>query len=210
MVANGATLDVGASITGEQLTLNGTGFGSLPMAGISGFLLPRGAVETTGAFTWNGNIILNTANVVISSNAGTLTVNGIVSGANLTKVGANSLTLNGADTFTGSLTISAGTVTLANANIYSGATTVGTTAQLTVNSFGTILNTSSPITVNTGGILLVDDSATLLLNRLAASTGSQQVIALDGIRNHTLHGAHVGDGLIAILGPDGVSQRIRE
>src|SRR5262249_40250413 len=137
VVASGATLNVNAAVGGEQLTLNGTGFGNLISGG---FLLPRGALTATGNSSWNGNIILNSSPGVINTNGNALTVNGIISGTDLIKVGANTvgtnaLTLNAANTFTGNLTVSAGVVVLTNANTYSGATTIGATAQLTVNSF---------------------------------------------------------------------------
>ncbi len=176
MVANNATLDVNVVVTGKLLTLNGTGFGTLPAGGVGGtvgLLLPRGALNFTGAGTWSGNIILNTSNVVIGTGGGNGIVNGVISGSGVTlsKVNVNTLTLNGANTFTGNLTVSSGTVVLANANTYSGATTVGTTASLTVNNYGTILNTSSPITVGVGATLLIDNSGVLLTNRIAATTG---------------------------------------
>src|SRR5262249_30172076 len=44
LVVAGASLHVNANtFTGEQLTLNGTGFGTLPAGGAQGLLLPRGA-----------------------------------------------------------------------------------------------------------------------------------------------------------------------
>ena len=159
------------------MTLNGTGFGTLPQGGVSGLLAAaRGTLNFTGAGSWSGNILLNTSNVAIGTSGGAGTVTGIISGtASLTKVNANGLTLSAADTFTGSLTISGGTVTLGNANTYGGTTTIGTTANLTVSNFGTIPSTTS-VTAYTGGTLLLDNSTTLLTNRLGDSTG----IALNG------------------------------
>src|SRR5262249_54466732 len=147
------------------LTLNGTGFGSLISGGFAGLVLPRGALTATGNSSWNGNIILSTSPVVINTNNFTLAVNGIISGTDLTKVGANTLTLNAADTFTGTPTVSAGAVTLANAHTYSGATTVGTTANLTVNSFGTLPGTSA-VSVSVAGTLQIDNGTINLVNRL--------------------------------------------
>ena len=104
------------------------------------------------------------------------TCDGVVGGsATLTKVGAGTLNLLAENTFTGTVTVSAGTLALSNQNANTGTTTVGTTGQLTLNNFGTILNTSS-ITVGVGATLLVDNSGTLLTNRLGDSTG----ISLNG------------------------------
>ena len=44
------TLDVGESaVLGELLTLNGSGFGTLPQGGVAGLLTPRGAARTSPA-----------------------------------------------------------------------------------------------------------------------------------------------------------------
>ncbi len=48
VVNTGTTLQVGAAITGKQVTLNGTGFGSQAAGGISGLLLPIGASAIHG------------------------------------------------------------------------------------------------------------------------------------------------------------------
>ncbi len=175
VVTGGATLDVGAfTVVGKPVTLNGTGFGTLPGGGVSGLLTPRSALNFTGAGTWDGNIILNTSSVAIGTSGGAGIVNGVLSGSGVAfnKVNANTLTLNGANTFTGSVTVSAGNLTLGNANTYSGATTIGTTATLDLNNYGTIPNTSG-ITAAADATLLLDNSATsvLLNSRLASSVG---------------------------------------
>ncbi len=173
VVASGATLDVAAAtVTGEPLTLNGTGFGTLPGGGVSGLLTPRGAPNFTGAGTWTGNILLNTSSVAIGTSGGNSIVSGVISGTSvaLNKVNANSLTLNGANTFTGSVTVSAGTLALGNANTYSGATTIGTTATLDLANFGTLPNTSG-ISAFAGSTLELDNSGTLLTSRLASTAG---------------------------------------
>ncbi len=179
MVASGATLQLnpGAAVTFAAEAVNAQWHRLRHSAQRRRFrlLLPRGAlsVATTAAFsnTWTGNITLNSANATIEAFQNTLTVLGIISGTNLTKVGAGTIALNAANTFTGNLSVSAGTLTLANANSYTGSTTVGTTATLTVNSFGTILNTSSPISVGVGATLTIDNSATLLPGRVASTMG---------------------------------------
>src|SRR5207244_1797496 len=76
VVNSGATLNINATITGEQITLNGTGFGVLPSGNL---LLPRGALVATAGITLTGNIILNTPDATIDALAGqTLTINGNV------------------------------------------------------------------------------------------------------------------------------------
>ena len=117
----------------------------------------RGPLFVTTASTWNGNIILNPG-TQIGPSGPTSTVNGSLSGADLTKTGAGTLTLNANNTFTGNLNDTSGTVVVANANTYSGTTTVGTGASLTLNNSRGILPNTSGITVN-GGTLTLDDNA---------------------------------------------------
>ncbi len=74
VVANGATLDVlNVTVLGEQLTLFGTGFSSLPTAG--NLLQGRGALLFTGAGTWNGNIVGGSVTLAGNSTGGTVITN---------------------------------------------------------------------------------------------------------------------------------------
>ena len=105
-VTSGAMLQLnGVSISGEALTINGTGVGS------------AGALSNvTGASSWTGSIVLGSSSSIGAT--ATLTINGIISGATfgLTKVGTGILELNGANSYTGSTTISAGTLKLVAAS----------------------------------------------------------------------------------------------
>jgi autotransporter-associated beta strand protein len=186
-VASGASLQLnGAANTvynAKPLTLNGDGFGFLPGGGSAGLLLARGALvniqngAANSTVTWTGNITMNGSSTIGNTSAAgntTLVIASIISGTNLNKVGVGAITLSASNTFTGNLTVSAGTLNLANKNANSGAITVaaadGGTSNLTLSSFGTILSTSSPITVGVGATLLVDNSGTLLVNRIADTT----------------------------------------
>src|SRR5262245_726557 len=128
-VQSGATLQLQGGITvgGKSVTLNGTGFGN------SG-ALPQGAlVNQAGNNTWAGNVVLtgtvgltagtipllsagNTSSLIGAVNATTLFITGVVSGTDLTKVGAGAVSLLNANTYTGSTTVLGGTLTLANNN----------------------------------------------------------------------------------------------
>lgn len=173
IVTTGAALELqgGITITGEALTLTGTGIAN------------GGALRNiSGNNHYNGNITL-TGNTRVNSDAGLLTINpaagnafsgafGLTLGGagniliqdsiatgtgTLTKVGGGIVTLQGANTFTGSTVISSGIL------IASGASTLGGTAAITVDSGGTLLlsgagnrvNDSADITLN-GGTLSME------------------------------------------------------
>jgi fibronectin-binding autotransporter adhesin len=160
VVADGASLlSGGGTVVGEQLTLTGSGLGQT----FQSFLLPQGALVATSAMNWNGNVILNSGSgtdyATISALGVALTINGIVSGSpgTLVKVGNNVLTLAASNTFTGNVVVAAGTLTITNANTFAGTVTVGTTATLTLNTFGTLLNTTG-ITASVGSTINIDDN----------------------------------------------------
>ena len=150
-------------------------------------------MNVSGTSTWGGNIQLNSG-TAIGGTAGTeheLTVNGVVSGTDLTEVGPTGLILANSNTFTGALTINGGAVTLSNTNIYTGATTIngaimasGSTTingslsynsyaggSLTLNSFGTASNTPS-FTVNASSVLKLDNSTVNLSGNGSTTSGT--------------------------------------
>jgi autotransporter-associated beta strand protein len=137
------TLDInstGAIGTGT-FTING---GTINNTSAAAVTLSGGIAETWAAsFTYTGTNPLNlgngaitlTTNATVTASASTLTVGGIISGANsLTKAGAGSLALSGANTYSAGTTLSAGTLDINNA------TAIGT-GTLTISG-GTINNTS--------------------------------------------------------------------
>ena len=109
-VTSGATLDlaVAGTVTGESLTLNGTGVGG------NGALTMSAAV---GLRTWTGSITLGSASTI-----GIATGNLIISGAvgdsggtpGLTKIGSGGLRLSGTNTFDGDVTVTVGILQVEN------------------------------------------------------------------------------------------------
>src|SRR5665213_2349756 len=86
------------TVLGERLTLSGTGFSNQ-------FANQGALLQTTNqGNNWTGNIFLN-AGTSWGSIVNTLNVQGSVSGAELTKVGAGALQLLAQNTYTGATTI---------------------------------------------------------------------------------------------------------
>ncbi len=179
VVNNGATLDLAAvAIVGKPMTLNGNGFGGvLPVGGALQLPLPRGTLVALGAASNTGNVTLGTSDVVLSVDAGALTITGIVSGTNLTVVGAaaSALTLNASNTFTGAVNVESGTLVLTNQNVYTGTTTIATQSQLKVNGFGaigtvtssgTLTGGSTTYNLSVGSAMTLDDSVNNLPDRI--------------------------------------------
>ena len=162
-VAAGAALQLqnNITITGEALTLNGTGIAS------------DGALRNiSGNNTWTGNVTLGSPGATIQSDAGLLTVSGGITGNknNLTVQGAGDTTLSGIiATTTGGITKNdAGTLTLTRANTFTGATTIngGTVSIGADNNLGTAPGAATANKlVFDGGTLATTATFTLNANR---------------------------------------------
>ena len=84
VVGTGATLQLSANVGGKALTLNGTGFGNVGA-------LPQGALSgQANNAVWSGTILLNSGTALGAIAGQTLTLSGVVSGTDLTKVGGRS------------------------------------------------------------------------------------------------------------------------
>jgi autotransporter-associated beta strand protein len=143
----------GITVTGEGLTLNGTGVSS------------DGALRNiTGSNTWAGTVTLGSA-TRINSDAGALTISGAIGGAaqNLTIGGAGSTTISGViGTTTGSLTKDgAGTLILSGGNTYSGGTNINA---------GT-LQVDGSERIASGSAVAIAGGATLNLNGYTQTVG---------------------------------------
>jgi autotransporter-associated beta strand protein len=130
-------LNLGGTYASEGLTLNGSG-----VAG-------AGALENlSGANIFNGTISLALPST-IGATAGSLTLGGVISGANpLTIVGAGAVTLNAANTYSAGTFVNGGTLVLNGSLPLGNAVTVATGGTLAGN--GTI---NGPVTVQAGAAL---------------------------------------------------------
>jgi len=122
-VAANATAQVQGGITGgtNTLTLSGSGAANA-----------TGALENvSGNNSYAGQIALN-ANTIISSDAGTLTLNGMIGGGNaLTTTGTGTIVFTAPNSFAGATTINEGVV------LYENGAALGTNSAITINNGGT-------------------------------------------------------------------------
>jgi len=154
--------------TSSAFTISGGTIDAIPAITLSN----NNAQTWGGNFTFTGSNNLNigtgnvalTGNRLVTVNANTLTVGGIISGAgfSLTKAGAGTLTLTGNNTFTGGLINNAGTLNLSGTNnLGSGAV---------VNNAGT-LNFSNSKTIGSIGVT----GGTVNLSGTSSYTGGTSV-----------------------------------
>jgi autotransporter-associated beta strand protein/surface protein len=135
-----------------------------------------------GNFTFTGTHSLNlgtgavalSANRTLATNANTLTVGGVISGAfTLTKNGAGTLTLTGDNTYTGTTTNNAGTLTLGDGG------TSGSVVGNINNVTALIVNCSNAFTyagVITGaGVLNKEGAGTFTLSGVNTYTGATNI-----------------------------------
>ena len=147
-VGSGGTLDLtgGITVTGEALTISGTGEGSV------------GALRNfSGSNTWTGAVDLD-ANATIASDAGDLTISGTIDNDtfDLSLDGAGDMTISGIISDTGGLIKDGnGTATLTGVNTYSGATTVND-GVLEIEDASALGTTGTGTTVTSGGTLALD------------------------------------------------------
>jgi len=161
-VTSGAALQMqgGITVTGEALTLNGTGVGA------------TGALRNiSGDNNFNGNITLGAA-TRINSDAGTLTIdpaagNAFAGGFALTFGGAGNASVNDAiATGAGVVTKDgAGTLTLAGANTYTGLTTVSV-GVLNIRNDTALGGTTSGTTVTGGAMMEIQGGITVMAEAL--------------------------------------------
>ncbi|CAN5834310.1 hypothetical protein BH11VER1_BH11VER1_04950 [soil metagenome] len=190
-VGAGTVLNLsGNSIAASQtITLNGTSlnnvgpnassFGNLINTSISNSVALRNTVttgnnmlqlaNTANTATVAANVVLTAASGIGSNTfatGGDIIISGIVSGGQaLTKVGGDSLTLRGANTYTGGTNVSYGSLRLDNA--------------------GTIQGTGGTITIQTGASFIIDNTGTVVQNRLNNATaapvvGNNKPLVLNG------------------------------
>ncbi|PPC75908.1 hypothetical protein C4K68_18110, partial [Pokkaliibacter plantistimulans] len=189
-VAIGSTLQIGGAYSiSESLTLSGSGISSF-----GALYYNTAAISTlSGAISLAADTTINSA-----SGAGTLRLNGVISGSgSLTKTGSGLMTLSGDNDYTGATIVSAGYLIAASNNALgatgsSSATTVASGATLRVSSDVTIAenltvsgsgSSSNGALQGTGGTATIAGTVTLNSDiRVTVSSGNLVISgAVDGI-----------------------------
>ena len=214
-VNSGGTLalDTGITVTGEALTLSGTGEAGTAGAlqNIAGSNEWQGAVDLGAASTINsiagsldvsGNIDNQSFDLTVEG-AGDTTFSGVVSDTgNLIKDGSGTLTLSGVNTYSGSTTINDGTVSISADSGLGTAPGVATAGHLTFD--GGTLNTSATFTLDSnrgaalnagGGTIDTDAATTLTYGGIMAGTGD---FTKDGTGTLTLSGVNTYTGTTTV------------
>lgn len=170
-VASGAALQIQGGITvgAEALTLNGSGIAS------------DGAFRNISGNNSFGGAITLASTSMISSDSGTLTLTGVISGSGgLTKSGAGTLTLSGAssNTYTGATTVNQGTLILAKpGSVLAPAITIGGAGySATVQLNAGLQLYGAATTINSQGVLnlnnFIEYIGTLTLTGGSITTGT--------------------------------------
>ncbi len=233
-LAGANTYSGGTSITGGVLSVDQIADAGTSRIGVTGaggnyLALKNGTLRYTGAGTnstsrylWidqgtgtfditqaTGTLALSPAGGTVNRNvtktgAGTLVLNGAVSGTAAVTVNGGTLTLGGASTYSGGTTISDGVLTLAGAPDRlpaGGALTLagGATAAFALNNFNQTVGALS------GGGAIRLGTATLTVNQAAATTyagaiGGSGGLAKSGAGTLTLAGANTYTGATSING----------
>ena len=226
-VAAGSALQLqnNITVTGEALTLNGTGIASDgALRNISGNNTWTGAItlgsapgatiqSDAGLLTISGGITGNTRTVTVQG-AGDTTLSGIIgtTTGGLVKNNAGTLTLSGNNTFTGATTLNGGTVSINADNRLGTAPGAATANQLVFN--GGTLGTTTTFTLNAnrgaalsagGGTFDSASGTTLTYNGIIAGTGgltkaNSGTLVLGGANTYT--GATTLNGGILSISAD--------
>jgi autotransporter-associated beta strand protein len=192
-VASGAALQLqnGVSVTGETLSLNGTGVaGSGALRNLGGSNTWSGLITLAGSATFaadSGTLdleanISNSTSIATFTNTGTIILNGVLGGGSgaFVKSGTGLLSLGNANTFTGTTTISGGTVQFSSTGNLPAASalTVNTGSILDLNGF----NKSILSLAGAGGVIL--NGGTLTVNNSAATTFSGVISGAGGLQEN--------------------------
>jgi autotransporter-associated beta strand protein len=151
-------------------------------------LVNNNAQNWNGHFVFTGTQDLNLgtgavvlgANPQVTTNAGALTVGGIISGVgfSLTKLGIGTLRLSGTNTFSGGTTLNAGTLILGNTSALG-------VAGATVTLNGGVLDLATDATVNAYNTT-VGGTATINSNRAISGAGITHILGTLSIGANTL------------------------
>ncbi len=196
-----------------------TAFGGLTnkLDASGGFVINGGTVDNTsgsamtltigsrgctfgGSFIFNGSSSLNfgssaivlTANPVITINANTLTLSGVISGSGfgLTEAGSGTLVLSGANTYTGNTLVTGGTLALVNSGSINSSANVGVNGATLDSSGLTLPSSTNPSFSLTNATLVMAIPQTATTNEvtttlnLGGTTNIVNIVSLPAITSY--------------------------
>ncbi|MBU6303342.1 MAG: autotransporter-associated beta strand repeat-containing protein [Verrucomicrobia bacterium] len=194
-VAAGATLNLNATTSAENVTINGSGVSS------------AGALTGTATSGLTGTVNLATSSTIATTTSGTVfTLGGVISGSgsNLTIAGPGTVRIGGANnTYTGSTTISEGTLQLGAAGdrIPNGsATTVASGATLDVNgqteTIGSLAGGGN-VTLGSGALTTGGNNTSTTYSGTLSGSGT---LTKEGTGTMTLSGTNTYTGATTVTG----------
>jgi len=199
-VTSGAALEIqnDLTVTGEALTLNGTGVTAAPAGALR---------NVSGNNTLTGAITLGSASTV-QSDSGTLTLTGGVTGATLglTFAGVGNVTQTGViGTTSGTVSKNgSGYVTLSGANTYTGATSI-TAGTLEIQNNTGLGTTAGSTTVSSGATLALSNTITSAEPLVLNNTGVGGNGALRNLSGSNTVSGTISLGSASAIGVDGSS-----
>ncbi|MGL4287783.1 MAG: autotransporter-associated beta strand repeat-containing protein, partial [Phreatobacter sp.] len=156
VVLNGRNTYAGGTTVSDATVVagNASAFGNGTLT------LSRGTLQAGAAGLTIGNgVMLATGGGTVDTNGQTLTLTGVITGADLTKTGAGTLVLSGANTYSGTTSLTQGTLRLANSQAL-GTSTLVTTGSVVDYAAGVDIANTIVIQSNTTQFQVLSGTAT--------------------------------------------------
>lgn len=189
---SGGTTITAGTLNVDSNTDNQLGTGNITLGSATLEYTNSMALTSTKTFSLTGAAIIET------DSAGSVTLDGIISGAgSLQKTGSGILVLGGVNTYTGGTTISSGTITITNDNNLG-----ASTGSLQIAGAGLDINTSGITSSRSGSFTgaATIDTGSGLSNTFSGNFSGSGTLTILGGGTMTLTGANTYSGATAMTG----------